>query len=60
MLEEVLRHLNNWFLVPDGIHSGEFIVQDGGSRCPFCKMGSISGWWGRSLTMGSTSTRRMT
>lgn len=29
MLEEVLRHLNNWFLVPDGIHSGEFIVQDG-------------------------------
>ena len=30
MLEEVLQHLNNWFLVPDGIHSGEFTVQDGG------------------------------
>ena len=30
MLEEVLRHLNNWFLVPDGIHSDTFTVQDGG------------------------------
>ena len=22
MLEEVLQSLNNWFLVPDGIHTG--------------------------------------
>ena len=26
MLEQVLQHLNNWFLVPDGIHSGEFTL----------------------------------
>lgn len=39
MLEQVLRHLNNWFLVPDGIHSGEFTVQDGSitlSLSQFC------------------------
>ena len=35
MLEQVLRHLNNWFLVPDGIHSGEFTVQDGSITLPF-------------------------
>ena len=28
MLEQVLQHLNNWFLVPGGIHAGEFTVQD--------------------------------
>lgn len=39
MLEEVLRHLNNWFLVPDGIHSGEFIVQDGRLTLPFLQDG---------------------
>ena len=39
MLEEVLQHLNNWFLVPDGIHSGEFTVQDGGITLPFLQTG---------------------
>lgn len=39
MLEQVLQHLNNWFLVPDGIHTGEFIVQDGGITLPFLQTG---------------------
>lgn len=39
MLEEVLQHLNNWFLVPDGIHTGEFTVQDGGITLPFLQEG---------------------
>ena len=39
MLEQVLRHLNNWFLVPDGIHSGEFTVQDGSITLPFLQTG---------------------
>ena len=39
MLEQVVQHLNNWFLVPDGIHSGEFTVQDGGITLPFLQTG---------------------
>lgn len=39
MLEQVLQHLNNWFLVPDGIHTGEFTVQDGGITLPFLQTG---------------------
>lgn len=39
MLEEVLQHLNNWFLMPDGIHTGEFTVQDGGITLPFLQTG---------------------
>ena len=48
MLEQVLQHLNNWFLVPAAL------------RCPSCKQGSISGWWGLSLMMASTNTRQRT
>lgn len=39
MLEAVLQHLNNWFLVPDGVHAGEFTVQDGGIALPFLQTG---------------------
>ncbi len=39
MLEDVLRYLNNWFLVPDGIHSGEFTVQGGSITLPFLQNG---------------------
>lgn len=39
MLEEILRHLNNWFLVPDGIHPGTYTVQDGGMTLPFLQDG---------------------
>ena len=33
MLEQVLRHLNNWFLVE--IHEGTFTVENGGITLPF-------------------------
>lgn len=39
MLETVLQHLNNWFLVPDGVHAGEFTVQDGQLTLPFLQTG---------------------
>ncbi|MCR0429233.1 hypothetical protein MKC53_04390 [[Clostridium] innocuum] len=29
MLDDVLKHLNNWFLVPDGIHEGTFSIENG-------------------------------
>lgn len=35
MLEQVLRHLNNWF--PVEIHKGEFAVEEGGIALPFLK-----------------------
>lgn len=35
MLEQVLMHLNNWFLVPDGIHEGTYTIEDGGIALPF-------------------------
>lgn len=39
MLETVLQHLNNWFLVPDGVHAGEFTVQGGQLTLPFLQTG---------------------
>ena len=39
MLEEVLRHLNNWFLVPDGIHLDTYTIEDGGITLPFLQEG---------------------
>lgn len=39
MLEAVLQHLNNWFLVPDGIYTGEYTVQDGGITLSFLQPG---------------------
>lgn len=35
MLEQVLRHLNNWFLVE--IHGGAFTVENGSITLPFLK-----------------------
>lgn len=37
MLEQILRHLNNWFLVD--IHDGEFAVEGGGIALPFLQNG---------------------
>lgn len=37
MLETVLEHLNNWFLVPKGVHYGKFEVVDEGIVLPFLK-----------------------
>ena len=34
MLETILAHLNNWFVVPDGIHEGTFAVEGGGIELP--------------------------
>ena len=35
MLEQVLMHLKNWFLVPGGIHEGTYAIEDGGIALPF-------------------------
>ena len=35
MLEQVLMHLKNWFLVPVGIHEGTYPIEDGGITLPF-------------------------
>ena len=39
MLEQVLMHLNNWFLVPGGIHEGTYTIEDGGIALPFLANG---------------------
>ena len=35
MLEQVLIHLRNWFVVPDGIHQGTYTIRDGRIALPF-------------------------
>lgn len=35
MLEEVLKHLKNWFVVPNGIHFGQFEIKGGALALPF-------------------------
>lgn len=39
MLEQVLMHLKNWFLVPGGIHEGTYTIEDGGIALPFLENG---------------------
>ena len=39
MLEQVLLHLTNWFLVPCGIHEGTYTIEDGGIALPFLANG---------------------
>lgn len=39
MLEEVLRHLHNWFLLPDGLHTGEYSIDKGSIELPFLRAG---------------------
>ena len=39
MLEQVLMHLRNWFLVPGGIHEGTYTIEDGGIALPFLANG---------------------
>lgn len=39
MLETILMHLNNWFLVPDGVHVDTFEVKEGGIALPFLASG---------------------
>lgn len=35
MLAEILEHLNNYFIVPDGKHVGEFEISNGGIALSF-------------------------
>lgn len=35
MLEKILRHLHNWFVVPGGIHYGIFAIKGGNITLPF-------------------------
>ena len=35
MLEEILMHLHNWFVVEGGVHAGKFSIKDGGIALPF-------------------------
>ena len=39
MLNEILQHLKNWFVVPDGIRAGRYTVQGGGITLPFLQNG---------------------
>lgn len=39
MLQEILMHLHNWFVVPRGIHHGDFDIKDGGMALPFLSDG---------------------
>ena len=35
MITEVLQHLHNWFLAPNGAHEGTYTVENGGIELPF-------------------------
>lgn len=39
MLEQVLREIKNWFIVPGGIHSGTYTIRNGGIILPFLQDG---------------------
>lgn len=39
MLEQILMHLNNWFLVPGGIHSDTYTIESGSLVLPFLQNG---------------------
>lgn len=39
MLEQILRHLRNWFVVDGGVHVGTFKVEEGGISLPFLQNG---------------------
>lgn len=39
MLEQILMHLKNWFLVPGGIHEDTYTIKDGGITLPFLQNG---------------------
>lgn len=39
MLEQILRHLRNWFVVDGGVHVGTFTVEEGGISLPFLQNG---------------------
>ena len=52
MLEQVLMHLKNWFLVPGGIHEGTYTIEDGGITLPFLANGQYFRICGRVFNDG--------
>ena len=59
MLEQVLMHLNNWFLVPGGIHEDAYTIRMAALRCLSCKTGSISVYAAASSMTACISTQSM-
>ena len=39
MLEAVLTHLKNWFVVPRGVHEGIYTIENGSLKLPFLQNG---------------------
>lgn len=39
MLDEVMRHLRNYFIVPDGVHNGTYNIEGGEISLPFLSAG---------------------
>lgn len=39
MLEEILRYLKNWFVMPDGIREGRYAIEGGALALPFLQAG---------------------
>lgn len=39
MLEQVLTYLNNWFLMPEGVHAGVYTIKGGSIVLPFLRDG---------------------
>ena len=39
MLEQVLTHLKNWFVVPNGVHVGMYTIKDNTLELPFLQNG---------------------
>ena len=39
MLEAVLNHLKNWFVVPCGVHAGIYTIKNGAMELPFLQNG---------------------
>lgn len=39
MLEQILMHLNNWFVVPGGKYPGKYSIENGGITSPFLAEG---------------------
>lgn len=39
MLESVLKHLKNWFVVPGGVHEGTYTIKNGNIELPFVQSG---------------------
>lgn len=41
MLTDILMHINNWFLAPNGAHHGAYTVSDGTFSAPFLHNGQF-------------------